>query len=119
VNASLDAPGFVHVVGSWTTLDYQISYEFGKPEEITPENAKPGYDKEGNRLAGEKAISPKQEGSVAGWRKWLANTKFIFGINNIFDTRPPLSVDSNFLGRDYLTDNSIMRFFYFEIDKHF
>jgi hypothetical protein len=118
-NASLDAPGYVHLIGSWTTLDYQISYEFGKPEEITPENAKPGYDKEGNRLVGEKAISPKPEGSKAGWRKWLANTKFIFGINNIFDTRPPLSVDSNAYGRDYPVDNSIQRFFYFEIDKHF
>jgi iron complex outermembrane receptor protein len=118
-NAGLDAPGFVHLIGSFTTLDYQISYEFGKPEEITPENAKPGYDKEGNRLAGEKAISPKPEGSRAGWRQWLANTKFIFGINNIFDTHPPLSVDSNYLGRDYFNDNSVQRFFYFEIDKHF
>ncbi|MBV8968576.1 MAG: hypothetical protein JO331_05875 [Verrucomicrobia bacterium] len=46
-------------------------------------------------------------------------TKLIFGINNLFDTRPPLSVDSNFLGRDYFNYYSIQRFFYFEIDKHF
>jgi outer membrane receptor protein involved in Fe transport len=118
-NASLDAPGYVHLIGSLTTLDYQISYEFGKAEEITPQTAKPGYDKEGNRLIGEKAISPKPEGSRWGWRQLLNNTKFIFGINNIFDTPASLAIDSNFLGRDYFDDNSVQRFFYFEIDKHF
>jgi hypothetical protein len=30
-----------------------------------------------------------------------------------------LSVDSVYLGRDYFNDNSVQRFFYFEIDKHF
>ncbi len=118
-NPGLDAPGYVHEIGSFTTVDYQISYEFGKPEEIAPETAKPGYDKEGHRLVGEKAIAPKPEGSRRGWRQWLANTKLIFGINNIFDTHPPLSVDSNYLGRDYFNDNSVQRFFYFEVDKHF
>jgi hypothetical protein len=118
-NASLDAPRYVHLIGSWTTVDWQISYEFGKPAEITPETAKPGYDKEGNRLVGEKAISPNPEGSRWGWRSLLANTKFIFGINNIFDSHPPLSVDSAWLGRDTGNDNSIQRFFYFEMDKHF
>ncbi|MGA8659498.1 MAG: TonB-dependent receptor [Chthoniobacterales bacterium] len=118
-NPGLDAPGYVHLIGSYTTVDYQVSYEFGKAEEITPGTAKPGYDKEGNRLVGEKAISPKPEGSRWGWRQLLNNTKFIFGINNIFDTHPPLSVDSNYLGRDYFNDNSVQRFFYFEIDKHF
>jgi iron complex outermembrane receptor protein len=118
-NPFLDAPGYVHLIGNWTTLDYQISYEFGKSEEITPGNAKPGYNKEGNRLVGEKAIAPKPEGSRWGWRQFLANTKFIFGINNLFDTRPPLSVDAIYLGRDTGNVNSVQRFFYFEIDKHF
>jgi iron complex outermembrane receptor protein len=118
-NPGLDAPNYVHLIGSWVTLDCQISYEFGKPEEITPETPRPGYDKEGKRLVGEQAISPKPEGSRWEWRSLLNNTKFIFGINNIFDTRPPLSVDSFFLGRDVFNDNSIQRFFYFEIDKHF
>ena len=118
-NPGLDAPNYVHLIGSWTTLDYQISYEFGKPEEITRETAKPGYDKKGNRLLGEQAILPKPEGSRRGWRSLLNNTKFIFGINNIFDTHLPLSVDSFFLGRLVFNDNSIQRFFYFEIDKHF
>ncbi len=118
-NSGLDAPGYVHLIGSWTTFDYQLSYEFGEPAPITPETPKPGYDKEGKRLIGEKAIAPKPEGSRWGWRSLLAGTRLIFGINNLFDTRPPLSVDSNFLGRDYFNDNSIQRFFYFEIDKHF
>ena len=118
-NPGLDAPGYVHLIGSWTTLDYQISYQFGQPEEITPETAKPGYDKGGNRMVGEQAVSPKGEGSRRGWRSLLNNTKFIFGINNIFDTHPPLSVDSPYLGRDFFNDNSVQRFFYFEIDKHF
>jgi iron complex outermembrane recepter protein len=118
-NVGLDAPGYVHLIGSWTTFDYQVSYAFGEPAPITPETPKPGYDKEGKRLIGEKAVAPKPEGSRWGWRNLLAGTKIIFGINNLFDTHPPLSVDSNFLGRDYFNDNSIQRFFYFEIDKHF
>jgi iron complex outermembrane receptor protein len=118
-NPGLDAPGYVHLIGSWTTFDWQVSYFFGEPVPITPETPKPGYDKEGKRLIGEKAIAPKPEGSRWGWRSLLAGTKLIFGINNVFDTKAPLSVDSNFLGRDFNNDNSIQRFFYFEIDKHF
>ena len=118
-NPGLDAPGYVHLIGSWTTFDWQISYFFGEPVPITPETPKPGYDKEGKRLIGEKAISPKRERSRWGWRNLLAGTELIFGINNVFDTRDPFSVDSLYLGRDYNNDNSIQRFFYFEIDKHF
>lgn len=99
-------------------MDYQISYEFGKPVDLTPKTSKPGYDKEGNRLLGEQAISPKPEGSRWGWRSLLNNMKFIFGINNIFHAHPPLSVDG-FPGRDVFNDNSIQRFLYFEIDKRF
>jgi outer membrane receptor protein involved in Fe transport len=43
---------------------------------------------------GEKAIAPVAEGSRWGWRDLLANTTITFGINNIFDTAPPLSVDN-------------------------
>ena len=48
-DAALTFPGYVHLVGDWTTLDWQISYEFGPPAEITPETPKPGYDKEGKQ----------------------------------------------------------------------
>ena len=73
-------------------MDWQISYEFGAPTEVTPESPRPGYDKDGKRIIGEKAISPPPEGSRWNWRTLLANTTVTFGINNIADTRPPLQV---------------------------
>lgn len=113
------ASGFpqTHTVGSWTTLDWQISYEFGRPAEITPETPKPGYDKEGKRIPGEQAISPKPEAGTVGWRQWLAGTKFTFGINNIFDSRPPFS--DQLQGYDTQSANPIMRFFYVQLEKKF
>jgi iron complex outermembrane receptor protein len=113
------ATGFtqVHTVGDWTTFDWQISYEFGKPAEITPETPKPGYDKEGKRIVGEKAITPKAEGPSSGWRKWIAGTKLVFGINNIFDTRPPFSDVTT--GYDPQVTSAIQRFFYVSLEKKF
>jgi iron complex outermembrane recepter protein len=108
----------VHTVGSWTTFDWQISYEFGKPPPITPETPKPGYDKEGKPIVGEKAILPKSEGSEAGWRKLIAGTKIVFGINNIFDTRAPF-VDTFTEGYDTATANPIQRYFYVSVEKKF
>lgn len=115
-NPGLDAPGYVHLIGSWTVFDWQISYAFGEPMRITPGTPRLGHDKDGKKLMGEKAIPSKPEAARWGWRNLLAGTKLIFGIDNIFDAQPPLSVD---LGRDFLNDNPIQRFFYFEIDKHF
>jgi iron complex outermembrane receptor protein len=119
-NAGLDFPNYVHLVGSWTSLDWQISYKFGQPTEITPQTQKPGYDKEGKRIVGEKAIAPAPEGSRSSWRNLLANTTFTFGINNIFDTPAPLAVDSvlsNFDGQGGA--NFIQRYFWVSIDKKF
>jgi iron complex outermembrane recepter protein len=107
----------VHTIGSWTTFDWLISYEFGKPVEVAPETPKPGYDKEGKRLVGEKAIAPKPEGAAAGWRRWLAGTKILFGINNIFDTRPPFADLTE--GYDTTSANPIQRFFYVSVEKKF
>jgi iron complex outermembrane receptor protein len=107
----------VHTVGNWTTLDWQISYEFGTLAEITPETSKPGYDKYGNRIIGEKAISPKAEVQSTGWRKWLAGTKLTFGINNIFDTNPPFANINQ--GYDPTSANPIGRFFYMQLEKKF
>jgi iron complex outermembrane receptor protein len=108
-----------HVIGSWTTFDWQISYEVGKFAEIVPETPKPGYDKEGKRILGEKAISPKPEAACnEGWRRWLGGTKLTFGINNIFDTRPPFE---DFLteGFDTAHTTPFQRYFYVEIEKKF
>ncbi len=108
----------VHTVGNWTTFDYQISYEFGKPAEITPETPKPGYDKDGKRVVGEKAMAPAPQSSGAGWRTWLAGTRLTFGINNIFDTRPPFA-DIFTEGYDTGNTSPIQRYFYVSLEKKF
>jgi iron complex outermembrane receptor protein len=117
---SSDVPGtnYVHRIGDWTTFDWQISYQFGAPTVVTPETPKPGYDKEGKRLIGNKAIAPKPEGSSFGWRTLLANTTFTFGIDNVFDTPPPFSADW-YQGYDTGNGNPIRRFFYVSIEKKF
>jgi iron complex outermembrane receptor protein len=120
-SAGLTPPGFVHLIGDWTTIDWQISYEFGPPVEVTPETPKPGYDKEGKRIVGEKAIAPALEGHGWSWRRLLDNTTFTFGIKNLGDTRPPLAIagNSGFQGYDTLAANPIQRFFYGSIEKKF
>jgi iron complex outermembrane recepter protein len=92
--------------------------ELRKPVEITPETPKPGYDKDGKKLADEKAIAPQPEGAHISWiRYWLAGSKITFGINNVFDTPPPFA--DTFVGYDPQTTNLIGRFFYFELEKKF
>jgi iron complex outermembrane recepter protein len=114
-------PGYVHTVGTWNTFDWQISYKFGQPSAVTPEAPKPGYDKEGKKIVGEKAIAPVVEGGHASfWRTLLANTTITFGINNVFDTRPPLSVDNVITNFDPASGaNFIQRYFWFSVDKKF
>jgi iron complex outermembrane recepter protein len=113
-------PGNIHTIGNWTTLDWQISYQFGAPTQVTPETPKPGYNKEGKRIVGEKAIAPAPEGPRSLWRTLLANTTITFGINNIFDTPPPLSVDNVISNFDNAGGaNFIQRYFWFSIDKKF
>jgi iron complex outermembrane recepter protein len=114
--------GQTPTVGNWTTLDWQISYEFGRPEEVTPETPKPGYDKEGKPIIGEKAIAPAQTGRSTGIRRWLAGTRFTVGINNIFDTRPPfadLATATGVEGFDTSYANYIQRFFFVSVEKKF
>jgi outer membrane receptor protein involved in Fe transport len=109
--------GFVHRIGSFTTVDWQISYRFGKFEELTPETPQPGYSKDGKKIVGVDAISPKAEASAAGWRRWLANTKLVFGINNIGDVRPPFA--DTFEGFDTSTANPLGRYYFLELEKSF
>ena len=117
-NAEIQPNGLVHEIGSFTTLDWQISYEFGKPIEVTPETPAPGYAKDGKKLAGEAAMAPKPEGAHNDWmRGLLAGSKITFGINNVFDTPPPFA--DTFVGFDPQTANPIGRFFYFELEKKF
>ena len=107
----------VHTIGNWVTFDYRISYEFGKPQVVTPEMPKPGYNKEGKKIVGEKAVAPAPEGSSQGVRAWLAGTKLTFGVNNIFDTRPPFA-DSQ-VGFDTTNATPFQRYYFVEIEKKF
>jgi iron complex outermembrane receptor protein len=119
-SVTLNPPGYVHLIGNWTTWDWQISYEFGPPNEVTPETPKAGYNKEGKQIVGEKAIAPAPENTHGGWRRLLDNMTFTFGIKNIFDTRPPLAVEANGAqGYDPQATNPIQRFFYGQIEKKF
>jgi iron complex outermembrane receptor protein len=121
VDAGLLEPGYIHLVGSWTTVDWQVSYEFGPPATITPETPKPGYDKEGKRIVGEKAIAPALEGHGWSWRSLLDNMTFTFGIKNLTDTHPPLAFVGNgaYQGYDTYAANPVQRFFYGQIEKKF
>jgi iron complex outermembrane recepter protein len=117
-SATLDAPNYVHLIGSFSTVDWQISYAFGAPTPPVAETPQPGYSKDGKRVLGEKAISPKPEGSGSGLRKWLANTTLTFGINNIGDVKPPYSSDW-YQGFDTGDTTPYGRVFYVQIDKKF
>jgi iron complex outermembrane recepter protein len=116
--AALDAPNYVHRIGSFTTVDWQISYRVGEPTPPAAQTPPVGYSKDGKRLLGEKAISPAAEGSSKGFRKWLANTTLTFGINNLGDVKPPFSADS-FQGYDPSNTTPFGRLFYVQIDKKF
>jgi iron complex outermembrane receptor protein len=121
IDAGLNPSGYIHLIGDWTTVDWQISYEFGPPVEVTPETPKPGYNKEGKQIVGEKAIAPAPEGHGWNWRRLLDNTTFTFGIKDLFDTRPPLAINGNsgYQGYDTLSASPIQRFFYCQIEKKF
>jgi iron complex outermembrane receptor protein len=109
--------GKVHVIGNWNTFDYQIAYNFGKAEELAPETPKPGYAKDGKKLVGEKAVSPRRDRGSSGWRRYLANTKLVFGVNNVFDAAPPFA--DRMEGYDARTTNPFGRTFYVEFEKIF
>jgi hypothetical protein len=80
---------------------------------------RPGYDNAGKNVVGEQATSPKPEGSSFGIRALLANTTLTFGINNIGDVLPSLSVDNVQGSYDNGETNAIQRFFYVAIEKPF
>jgi len=109
--------GKVHVIGNWNTFDYQIAYNFGKAEELVPEVPVPGYAKDGKKLVGEKAVSACRDRGSSGWRRYLANTKLVFGVNNVFDAAPPFA--DRLEGYDAVTTNPFGRIFYVEFEKKF
>jgi len=62
--------------------------------------------------------APSPEGSHWGVRNLIANSTLTFGINNIFDTRPPYSADW-YQGYDPSSANYIQRYFWMSLDKKF
>ena len=115
---TLDAPKYVHLIGSFATVDWQISYTLGDSAAPLSESPLPGYAKDGKRLSGEQAASQKPEGSSRGIRKWLANTTLTFGIDNIGDVKPPFSSDW-YQGFDPGNTVPYGRTFYVQLDKKF
>jgi len=109
--------GKVHVIGNWNTFDYQIAYNFGEAEELTPEAPRPGYAKDGKKPLGEKVVSSHRDKGSFGWRRYLANTRLVFGVNNVFDARPPFADQP--IGYDVRTTNPFGRNFYVELEKKF
>jgi iron complex outermembrane receptor protein len=109
--------GKVHVIGNWNTFDYQIAYSFGKAEEFVPETPRPGYAKDGKKSLGEAAVSPRRDRGSSGWRRYLADTRLVFGVNNVFDAMPPFADQVE--GYDTRTTNPFGRTFYVEFEKRF
>ena len=115
---SLTNPNYVHMIGSFTTLDLQVSYTFGAPAAAPSEAPSPGYSKDGKKVLGEKAVSPRMEGNSGGVRALLANTTLKFGINNIGDVKPPFSADW-YQGYDTQNATPYGRYFFVQVEKKF
>jgi hypothetical protein len=116
--SSLPEPsGKVHVIGNWNTFNYQIAYSFGKPEELALETPRPGYAKDGKKSLGEEAVSPRKDRGNSDWRRYLADTGFVFGVNNVFDATPPFA--DQIEGYDARTMNPFGYTFYIEFEKRF
>ena len=109
--------GKVHVIGNWNTFDYQVSYNFGRAEELTPKTPLPSYTRDGKKLLGGKATSPGRDRGSSGWRRYLADTRLVFGVNNVFDATPPFA--DEITGYDTRTTNPFGRNFYVELEKKF
>lgn len=115
-SATVQPNGLVHRIGSFTTIDWQVSYQLGPYEEAGSVPA-PGYSKDGKKLLGKAAISPEPIAARGGIRRWFNNTTATFGVNNIADVNPPFS-DTGYGYNPYI-GNPFGRYFYVELDKKF
>ncbi len=77
-------------VESYYTFDLRASYEFKKPEEITPDNGKTGYSKDGK---GKEVAAPvpTEVAKPSWWAKLLGGTRIQVGVDNLFDRDPPFA----------------------------
>jgi outer membrane receptor protein involved in Fe transport len=81
---------FYRTVASWYTFDWQISYEFGKPESLNSATStfKIGHAKNGQAFVGNND-EPTLAAPDSWWRNWLGGTKVTFQIFNLFDAQLP------------------------------
>jgi iron complex outermembrane receptor protein len=94
-------------VGSWTTVDLQMSYEWL----YDPTETGGGYAKDG------KTALPTTTVGVTGWRWLLNNAKVTVGCNNLGDVEPPFSnIEEGF---DTATADATGRFVYASLKKKF
>ncbi|MBV8280150.1 MAG: TonB-dependent receptor [Verrucomicrobia bacterium] len=112
----IEPNGTVHRVGSWTTLDLQVSYSFGWVDDLVRVPS-PGYSADGKRALGENAILPNPDCRGGQVRNWFGGVTLTFGINNLEDSKPPFS--DNMFGYDETTSNPIGRYFFLELEKKF
>jgi outer membrane receptor protein involved in Fe transport len=59
-NSEIPGTSYVHLIGSWNTFDWQISYEFGAPAAISTEMPQPGYGKDGKRVLEHRTLNAER-----------------------------------------------------------
>jgi iron complex outermembrane recepter protein len=102
-------------VAAWTTLDLIASYTFNLPSPAAA--SVPGSAKDGK----EKNVMPisTAEYNACGWRAWLNNTTISLGMQNVFDTDPPVVTGSFENGYDESLTTIKGRFWYVQLKKRF
>jgi iron complex outermembrane recepter protein len=116
-----DAP---RKIREWTTLDLITSYTFNLRAPAAQQEV-PGYAKDGGKNmrmpdGNEKSVVPTSttEYGAGGWRAWLKGTTITLGIQNVFDSDPPL-VAGGFGSYDASIADIKGRFWYFQLTKKF
>ena len=94
-------------VGSWTTVDLQMSYEWVFDSVVQPG----GLAKDGKTTVADTTMG------VKGWRSLLNHTKLTLGCNNVGDSQPPFSNIEE--GYDTATADPTGRFIYASLRKKF
>jgi hypothetical protein len=125
-DAPFDTPPFqARKVREWTTLDFILNYTFSLPAASGPGEV-PGYAKDAGKngkMENGKGnnVTPVStaEYSASGWRSWLNNTTITLGVNNVFDSSPPLVLGSGENGYDEATANIRGRVWYVALKKRF
>jgi outer membrane receptor protein involved in Fe transport len=111
-------------VAAWTTLDLIASYTFNLPSPAAapvPGSAKDGAKNVKMNDGKEKNVMPisTAEYNACGWRAWLNNTTISLGMQNVFDTDPPVVTGSFENNYDESLTTIKGRFWYIQLKKRF